>query len=302
MQSRSFNQQHWVSSDSEDALKEETKLMEEGERKEEIRQTTMVLPYFDYEIPVLLLQDGSTYIPVIELCMMLGLRADTHMSRWRTLLFWKDARKLPYHTPRRGRRVVWCLPGGALLFWYGCFDWSLVSLERQAQLRQATDEGIEVLAQFHQQMLSQYRRVRQQLFEFVTAYAETDTTLPRLIAAMHVYLNDFEACIAWEELMSQVQTCVSVALAHARKMLQEQGAIPVVDAVKVNAAGEVIEEMGLPLFPIVPTEDVIRFYEYLKQLAQWSRQLMDFLATHGVRWDGEQKRWYLASEQERVDE
>jgi hypothetical protein len=276
--------------------------VEVGEHEREIRQTTMVLPYFDYEIPVLLLQDGSPYIPVIELCTMLGLRAATHLPHWRTLLFWKEARKLPYHTPRRGKRVVWCLPGGALLFWYGCFDWSLVSSERQAQLRQATDEGMEVLAQFHQQMLSQYQRVRHDLFEFVTAYAQTDMALPRLTAALHLYLNDFEACIAWKELMSQVQACVSAALVHARKMLQEQAAIPVVDAVKVGLAGEVLEEMALPLFPIVSKEDVMRFYEHLKQLAQWFRQMMDFLATHGVMWNGEQKRWYLVSEKENTSE
>jgi hypothetical protein len=281
--------------------KEEVKPME-GEHEGEVRQTTMVLPHFDYEIPVLLLRDGSPYIPVIELCTMLGLRADTHMSHWRTLLFWKEARKLPYHTPRRGRRVVWCLPGGALLFWYGCFDWSLVSLERQAQLRQAADEGMEVLAQFHQKMLSQYQRVRQHLFEFVTVYAETDTMLPRLTAAMHLYLDDFETCIAWEELMSQVQACVSAALTHACKMLQEQAAIPVVDAVKVSPAGEVLEEMALPLFPVVPKEDVTRFYEYLEQLAQWSRQMMDFLETHGVMWDKEQKRWHLSSKEGRSGE
>jgi hypothetical protein len=261
----------------------------------------MILPYFNYEIPVLLLRDEHPYIPVVELCKMLGLRADTHLPRWRTLLFWQDARKLPYQTPQRGRRVVWCLPGGALLFWYGCFDWSLVSPERQAQLRQATDEGMEVLARAHQQMLSQYQRVRHDLFEFVTAYAETETTFPRFATAMHLYLNDFEACIAWEDLISQVQACIGEALAHARKMLQKQAEIPVVDAVRVSPAGEVIEEMALPLFPIVPKEDVTRFYEHLGQLAQWSRHMMDFLEAHGVVWDKEQKRWYLASEKEDAD-
>jgi hypothetical protein len=277
-----------------------TRLMEVGEREGEIRQTTMILPYFNYEIPVLLLRDEHPYIPVVELCKMLGLRADAHLPRWRTLLFWQDARKLPYNTPQRGRRVVWCLPGGALLFWYSCFDWSLVSPERQAQLRQATDEGMEVLARAHQEMLNQYQRVRHDLFEFVTAYAETETTFPRFAAAMHLYLNDFEACIAWEDLISQVQACIGEALAHARKMLQEQAEIPVVDAVKVNPAGEAIEEMALPLFPIVSKKDVACFYEHLRQLAQWSRQLMDFLEAYGVMWDKEQKRWYLASEEEGI--
>ena len=41
-----------------------------------IQQTTMMLPYFDHEVPVLCLKDGECYIPVVALCKMLGLRSD----------------------------------------------------------------------------------------------------------------------------------------------------------------------------------------------------------------------------------
>lgn len=63
--------------------------------EEDIRQTTIVLSYFEYEILVLYLGDGRPYIPVIELCKMLGLRAETHIPRWRKLVLWGSARKLP---------------------------------------------------------------------------------------------------------------------------------------------------------------------------------------------------------------
>ena len=39
-----------------------------------IQQTTITLPYFDEEVSMLCLQDGTGYIPVIALCKMLGLR------------------------------------------------------------------------------------------------------------------------------------------------------------------------------------------------------------------------------------
>ena len=45
-----------------------------GEIKQVIQQTTMILPYFDEEVPVLCLQDGTRHIPVVALCRMLGLR------------------------------------------------------------------------------------------------------------------------------------------------------------------------------------------------------------------------------------
>ena len=112
--------------------------MEVEESPEQIRQTTTVLSYFEYEIPVLYVSDETAYIPVVELCKMLGLRADTHIPRWRRLFLWEHTRKLPYQAAKRGKHMVWCLHAGALLFWFSCFDWSLVLPERRVQLEQAT--------------------------------------------------------------------------------------------------------------------------------------------------------------------
>lgn len=61
-----------------------------------IQQTSMILPYFNEEVPMLCLQNGSRYIPVVALCRMLGLRADTHIPRWRRLVLWCNAQKLPW--------------------------------------------------------------------------------------------------------------------------------------------------------------------------------------------------------------
>ncbi len=54
------------------------------------------------------LADGTAYIPVIALYQMLGLHAATHIARWRRLMIWSNARKLPLRTVR-GRRIVWLL-------------------------------------------------------------------------------------------------------------------------------------------------------------------------------------------------
>jgi hypothetical protein len=39
-----------------------------------LRQSTLILPIFHAEVPVLTIEDGTAYIPVIALCHMLGLR------------------------------------------------------------------------------------------------------------------------------------------------------------------------------------------------------------------------------------
>ena len=53
--------------------------------KQVVQQSTIILPYFDCEVPILYVADGTAYVPVIALCEMLGLRADWHIQRWRGL-------------------------------------------------------------------------------------------------------------------------------------------------------------------------------------------------------------------------
>src|SRR6266849_5493343 len=130
-----------------------------------IQQTTMILPYFDEEVPLLCLPDGSRYIPVIALCEMLGLRADVHIPRWRDLMLWHHARKLPWRMPSGRTHIVWCLTVGALPLWCNCFNWSLVTSSRQAQLRVAMDAWLKTTEQVHQEMLTEYREMRCRLFE-----------------------------------------------------------------------------------------------------------------------------------------
>ncbi len=143
------------------------------ERANNIRQTMITLPYFDYEVPVLYVGDRTPYIPVIALCEMLGLRADTYIPRWRKLLLWANARKLPLSTTK-GKRLVWCLHLGALPCWCACFNWSLVAPVRRAQLRNATDAWLEDFAKAQQLMLDRYRSLRRYLFEFLIAYSDAE--------------------------------------------------------------------------------------------------------------------------------
>jgi hypothetical protein len=83
--------------------------LEDNEVLEVVTQTTTRLPFLDDEVPILYLSDGRPYIPVFALCHALGIRPDIHTRRWRRLVLWVIARKLPFHTEKPGRRLVWCL-------------------------------------------------------------------------------------------------------------------------------------------------------------------------------------------------
>src|SRR5712691_4303155 len=105
--------------------------LEENEVLEVMAQTTTRLPFLDDQVPVLYLSDSLPYIPVFAVCHALGIRPDIHIRRWCRLALWATARKLPFQTEKRGKRLVWCLLISQVPFVYGLFDWKLVAPERQ---------------------------------------------------------------------------------------------------------------------------------------------------------------------------
>jgi len=244
-----------------------------------IQQTTTILPYFDYEVPLLSLGNSSGYIPVVALCRMLGLNPRTHIPRWRRLFLWEHARKLPLRTETRGTRIVWCLHLGALFFWCSCFNWSLVSPERQVQLRQATDAGLKHLEQAHQEMLARYRQMRHLLFRFLTNYADAQTQLQQVAARMHSRL-DAASFAALDALLAQGCTLIEEATVHARAMLQDQASIPIMDVVTIDAEGNATEVGTQPLFPVILEEACEQFFAQIDRLTHWYCHLAMFLTEH----------------------
>jgi hypothetical protein len=246
-----------------------------GKQGLSIRQATIVLPYFGEEVPVLYLPDGKAYLPVRVLCRILGLRADTHIQRWRKLVLWANARKLPLQTAR-GQRTVWCLHRGALPFWCSCFNWSLVSAERREQLRQATDGWLEDVAQANRLMLDRYRSLRRLLFAYLVAYSDAETWLERL--AIHFSSTlDAASTLQLEQYLSLGKTLIGQATGQARKMIQEQAMAPVVDIITLDADGAGTEIGSLPLFPVVPREDYEQLFLSMRRLAQWHQKMTGFI-------------------------
>jgi hypothetical protein len=279
---------------TETAEIEEVRTMNSGERsttvgqEQGIRQGTIVLPYFDEVVPVLYLADGTAYLPVRSLCRMLGLRAATHIPRWRKLVLWASACKLPLHTAR-GQRMVWCLHMGALPFWCICFNWSLVPIERREQLRQATDAWQEDVAQAQQVLLERYRSLRRDLFAFLEAYSGAETWLDQW--ALHLSATlDVASSRQFKSLLSQGKTLIGQATAQAREMVQEQAMAPIIDVVAIDANGAVTETDTQPLFPVVPREEREQFFASMRKLAQWHREVAAFIGRLKRSQNGDQSQ------------
>lgn len=103
------------------------------------------------------------------------------------------------------------------------------------------------------------------LFTFLTAYADTTLTL-RLLAERLSMLLDFDSCIRLDELVTQGTSIIEQATKHARIMLHDQTSTPIIDVIKADSEGTIMELFSLPLFSIVPHEDKEKFIEFLEKL------------------------------------
>ena len=241
-----------------------------------IEQTTVTLPFLDDKVPALSLADGRIYIPVYAVCRALGIRADIHIRRWRTLVLWITARKLPFQTEKRCKRLVWCLLISQVPYLYSLFNWQLISPERRLQLYKATEEQAKLANLAYQEMQQRYKAMRQALFRFLTTFADIDTFLQQYADVLSPMFDD-ESSLALTALIDHGRSLFHKAAALARKMLHDQGELPIVDAIKVNAVGEVVEIFSFPLFPLVSDQDSEQFFIYIRLLTQWYRDFAEFL-------------------------
>jgi hypothetical protein len=247
----------------------------DGFKQEVIEQTMVTLPFLDDEVPALYLADGRLYIPICAVCQALGIRADTHIQRWRTLVLWMTARKLPFQTEKRGRHLVWCLLISEVPFLYCLFDWKLVSLERRLQLRRATEEQVKLAYLAYQEMQQRYKAMRQTLFRFLTVFADIDMLLQQYADLLSPTL-DGESSHALTTLIECGRSLFQKTLAHARKMLHDQGELPIIDTFKIDPDNNVIDTFSMPLLPIVPDEDCEYFFALMGQLTAWRQELQVF--------------------------
>ena len=258
--------------------------LEDNEILEVVGQTTTRLPFLDDRVPVLSLSDGRPYIPVFAVCRALGIRPDIYIRRWRRLALWATARKLPFQTEKRGKRLVWCLLISQVPFVYGLFDWKLVAPERRHQLHIATEAQVRLADRAYQQMQREYRAMRQALFTFMSTFDDIDTLLTGYTEMFGSQLDSGSAALL-TELCERGRSLFAQASSHARKMLHGQGELPVVDLFRIGADNQVIDTFSMPLLPIVLEEDRERFFAFMGLLTVWREEINAFCNERGLEPD-----------------
>jgi len=244
----------------------------------------MTLVHFHDDVPVLYVEDGRRYVPVIAICRMVGIHADNHIPRWRTLVWWMTARKLSLRTPNQSRRLVWCLPVEDLHFLYLCFDWQLVSPERRIQLRQAVEEGSKISELVYQHIQNRHQARRRFLFTFLTNVEDTLTRIRRDAEKVSP-LVDNESCTWLDTHVEYGHSLFMECAVYARQVVRDRANLPLVDALLASPDGNVIETFSMPLLPGAPREESEQLDEYIRQLTSWYQDMVAFLKDKGFQPD-----------------
>jgi hypothetical protein len=236
-----------------------------------IEQRTVGLPFLDDEVPALILSDGKIYLPVYKVCHALGIRADRHIRHWKNLALWITAQKLPFRTERQGKHQVWCLSIAHVPFLYSLFDWQLVSSERRLQLLRATEKQVVLADLAYQEMQLRYQTMRKALFTFLTTFSDIDALLQRYI---HVLSSTREnrSPLTLVAHIERGRSLFQDATDQARKMVHEQGELPIIEIFTIDAENTVIDSSSMPLLPIVPEEESERFLALIEQLTAWKKE------------------------------
>lgn len=176
---------------------------------------------------------------------------------------------------------MWCLLISQVPFLYGLFDWKLVAPERQHQLHLATEAQVRLADQAYQQVQREYRAMRQALFTFMSTFEDIDSLLTGYAEMFGSRLDSGSATVL-TELCDRGRLLFAQATSHARKMLQAQGELPVVDLFRIGADNQVSDTFSMPLLPIVPEEDRERFFAFMGLLTVWREEITAFWNEQGL--------------------
>ena len=204
----------------------------------------------------------------------LGLPVAPHIRKWRNMLLWITAQKLPLKT-KSGTRNVWCLLISEVPFLYGNVIWRYVSSERRQQLHEAAKKGMHLAHEAYQHMQREYHEYRQSLFTFLRGCADIEQ---RWEHEWHLLPSDAsnDTKQAFHTLLQEGQSCYHDAAALAREILQEQATNPLIDALIIGGENKVVDSFSMPLFPVIDTEKRGQFALSLLALAAWHRHMASF--------------------------
>lgn len=226
------------------------------------RQTTYVLPHFEYEVPLLVGSDGLHYVPTFVVCRLLGLDAARELRRAGHVLLWDMARLL--HVQWSGKTYfAWCLPYPlGIGYWLGTVERHCIQdPERRAQLDRAVKDSIALGGQAWRLASDRFEQGRKRMYVLSQHMTEVGDALRHLQQHAPWPSPDTQRRIDW--LAIRQQALADQVQAFVQAWFADKAGLPVVDTIHIDKAGNVLDE-GAPtrLFGILSEEEDAELSDY----------------------------------------
>ncbi len=124
----------------------------------------------------------------------------------------------------------------------------------------------------YQEMQRRYKAIRKALFTFLTNFADIDPLLQQY-ADIHSSTRDNESSFTLVALIERGRSLFQGATDQSRKMVYDQGKLPIIDTFTIDAENNVIDTSSMPLLPIIPQEESERFIALIEQLTALKNEL-----------------------------
>lgn len=239
----------------------------------------LVLPHFNYVVPLLTGPDGYPCVPVFVLCRMLELDEAYEIQRAQRVLLWDMAALLPI--THRGRACfAWSLPYPLQVgYWFSQVYRRVRNPQRRQQLDLAIDDSMDLSAVAHRLIEAKFEAGRKRMYQLGLAVTRLRELLGTLAersiyrdrdrdgtgdkdSAAHQMPPDDALGMRGAAVCDQAEQFVREWFAHV-------GSLPVVDGIRADAEGRVLEQdVPITLFGTIRDEDLARLDHYEQLVAQ----------------------------------
>jgi hypothetical protein len=226
------------------------------------RQTTFILPHFDYEVPLLMGADGHHYVPLFVLCRLLGLDASRELRCARHKLLWDSARL--FHVRWNGASYfAWCQPYPlGLASWLGAVEYQRIQdPDRRAQLHRTVQEGMELWGRTWDVTRDRFEQGRKRIYHLSQRMTEVGEVLHHL--QQHAPWPSADVQRQIEQLALRQQVLADQVQTFVRAWLADKADLPVIDALRLDEAGNVLDEsVPMTLFGTMTRHEEARLSHY----------------------------------------
>jgi hypothetical protein len=238
--------------------------------------TSVHLPFFEADLPLLYSDDGYPCIPSFAACRFLGIDHEREVRHTRSVLLWGTVQKLRF-TRNSNTYSVWGFAYPlSFAYWLGGLSQDVQDPQMRQHLIAFVRWGIKLGGRVEQRLRDQWKDAKQRIFHLNAALIEAQEIATRL-RSQHAMLAPEQRHILETDLDAELSIAQTVQ-AFVQRWLKAQEDVIILDGITIDAEGNDLNQpITLPLFAAVDQTDADLLADYEQWVAEWTAKLQSLL-------------------------